>query len=145
MDRQVFGSDAAEADLSPGVMMRHFPLLALGALALLVPGAHAREQQDLRERVRDAVQRTDKDLGNFVHRDKLNEQQRDRFDAAIKDLRELREAVAGGRWEGERERLERAIDNIDFVAKHAPIDEGDRQTLGIDLYTLRVILDSWQP
>ncbi len=137
--------DPAEADLSPGVMMRHFPFLALGAIALLVPGAHAREQQDLRERVRDGVQRTDKDLGNFVHRDKLNEQQRDRFDAAIKDLRALREAVADGRWEGERGRLERAIENIDFVVKHAPIDEGDRQTLGIDLYTLGVILDSWKP
>jgi len=29
--------------------------------------------------------------------------------------------------------------------KHAPIDDGDRQTLGIDLYTLQVILDSWNP
>lgn len=124
--------------------MRHFPLLALAAIALLVPGAHARELKDLREQVRYAVQRTDKDLGNLVHRDKLDEQQRDRFDAAIKDLRALGEAVAGERWEGERGRLERAVDNIDFVVKHAPIDEGDRQTLGIDLYTLRTVLDSWK-
>jgi hypothetical protein len=132
-------------DLSPGGMMRHFSLLALSVIALLVPAAQAREQQELRERVRDGVQRTDKDLGNFVHRDKLNEQQRDRFDAAIKDLHELRDAVADKRWEGERDRLEHAIDNIDFLMKHAPIEEGDRQTLGIDLFTLRVILDSWQP
>lgn len=125
--------------------MRYFALLALGAIAFFVPVAHAKEQQDLRERVRDAVQRTDKDLGTLVHRDKLDEQQRDRFDAAMKDLHELRDAVASKRWEGERGRLERAIDNIDFVAKHAPIAEGDRQTLDIDLYTLRVILDSWQP
>jgi hypothetical protein len=125
--------------------MRHFPLLALAALAWLVPGAHAREQQDLRERVRDAVQRTDKDLGNLIHRDKLNQEQRERFDAAIKDLGEVREAVAAGRWEAERDRLERAVENIDFVVKHAPIDDGDRQTLGIDVYTLQVTLDSWKP
>jgi hypothetical protein len=125
-------------------MMRHFQLLALAAITLLVPAAHAREQQDLRERIRDGVQRTDKDLGNLIHRDKLNDQQRDRFDAAVKDLHELREAVTSKRWEDERDLLERAVENIDFLANHAPIDEGDRQTLDIDLFTLRVILDSWK-
>jgi hypothetical protein len=125
--------------------MRHFPLLALGAIALLVPGARAREIQELRERVRDGVQRADKDLGTLVHRDKLNEQQRDRFDAAVKDLGELGEAVKSGRWEEERARLERVVDNIDFLEKHASIDEGDRQVLRIDVYTLGVILDSWKP
>ena len=125
--------------------MRHFPLLALGAIALLVPAAHAREVQDLREQVRDGVQRTDKDLGEFVHRDKLNEQQRSRFDAAVKDLQVLGEAVAGGKWEAERGRLERAIENIDFLQKHAPIEDGDRQLLGIDVYTLRGILEHWKP
>ena len=124
--------------------MRHFPVLALAAIALLVPRADARELKDLREQVRYAVQRTDKDLGNLVPREKLDQQQRDRFDAAIKDLRALGEAVSGERWEGERGRLERAVDNIDYVVKHAPIDEGDRQTLGIDLYTLRTVLDSWK-
>jgi hypothetical protein len=125
-------------------MMRLFRLLALAAIALLVPGAHARELQDLREQVRYAVQRTDKDLGNLVNRDKLNEQQRDRLDAAIKDLRALSEAVAGERWERERGRLERAVDNIDFVVKHATINEDDRQMLGIDVYTLRGVLESWK-
>ena len=144
MDRRDFGTDAAEAGLSPGVIMRHFPLLPLAAIALLVPGAHARELQDLREQVRYAVQRTDKDLGDFVNRDKLNEQQRDRFDAAIKDLRALSEAVAGGRWERERGRLERAVDNIDFVVKHATINEKDRQMLGVDVYTLRGVVESWK-
>lgn len=125
--------------------MTHFPLLTLGAIALLIPAAHAREQQDLRERVRDGVLRTDKDLGNLVHRDKLDEQQRDRFDAAMKDLHELNDAVTSTRWEGERDRLQHAVDNIDVLVKHASIDDSDRQTLGIDLYTLRVILDSWKP
>ena len=129
--------------------MRHFPLLVrlltFGAMALLVPMAHAREQQELREQVRDGVQRTDKDLGNLVHRDKLSEPQRERFDEALKDLHELREAVTDKRWEGDRKLLERAVENIDFVVKQAPIEEGDRQTLGIDLYTLRVILDNWKP
>jgi len=124
--------------------MRHFPVLALAAIPLLVPRADARELKDLREQVRYAVQRTDKDLGNLVPREKLDQQQRDRFDAAIKDLRALGEAVSGERWEGERGRLERAVDNIDYVVKHAPIDEGDRQTLGIDLYTLRTVLDGWK-
>jgi hypothetical protein len=126
-------------------MMRHFLLLALGAITWLVPVAQARELQELREQVRDGVRRTDRDLGNFVHRDKLNEQQRDHLDAAVKDLRELGEAVAGGRWEGERGRLEHAVENIDFLQKNAPLEDGDRRVLGIDLYTLRVILDSWKP
>ena len=125
--------------------MRHFLLLALGAITWLVPVAQARELQELREQVRDGVRRTDRDLGNFVHRDKLNEQQRDHLDAAVKDLRELGEAVAGGRWEGERGRLEHAVENIDFLQKNAPLEDGDRRVLGIDLYTLRVILDSWKP
>jgi hypothetical protein len=124
--------------------MRYFSLLTLSAIALLVPAAHAREVTDLREQVRDGVQRADKDLGDFVHRDKLNQPQRDRFDAAVKDLRELGEAVAGGKWEGERGRLERTVENIEFLQKNAPIDEGDRQVLGIDLNTLRVILEHWK-
>ncbi len=124
--------------------MRRYLLIALSAIALMTTGAQAKEQTPLRERVRDGVQRTDKDLQTLVHRDKLNQQQRDRLDAAMKDLQELREAVAGTQWEGERARLERAVDNIDFVVTNAPIEEGDRQTLGIDLYSLRVILDSWK-
>jgi hypothetical protein len=122
--------------------MRHFLLLAL--IALLIPAVHAREQQPLRERVRDGVLRTDKDFETLVHRDQLNEEQRNRFDAAVKDLNELREAVGSTKWEGERQLLERAVDNIDFVVTNGAISESDRQTLGIDLYTLRVILDSWK-
>jgi hypothetical protein len=122
--------------------MRHFLLFAL--IALLVPAAHAKEQSPLRERVRDGVMRTDKDFETLVHRDKLNEEQRSRFDAAVKDLNELREAVGSTKWEGERQLLERAVDNIDFVITNGAISESDRQTLGIDVYTLRVILDSWK-
>ena len=125
-------------------IIRNFLFLS-GVAGLLICAAQAKEQQDLRERVRDGVQRTDKDLEAVVHRDKLDAQQRDRFDAMVNDLHELREAVAGSQWEGERGRLERAVENLDFLTKHAPLDEGDRQTLGIDLYTLRVILDSWKP
>ncbi len=124
--------------------MRYFSLVLLTAAGLLVPAAHAREQQDLRERVRDAVQRTDKDLGSLVPRDKLDAQQRDRFDAVMKDLHELSDGVENGKWQNERDRLEDAIDKIDDLVKHAPIQESDRQTLGIDLYTLRTIRDSWK-
>ena len=35
--------------------MRHFLVLALATIALLVPGAHAKERQELREQVRDGV------------------------------------------------------------------------------------------
>ena len=125
--------------------MRHLPVLALAAFALLLPRVHARELQELRERVRDGVQRTDKDLATYIHPDKLNKQQREKFDSAVKDLGELREAVTDKRWEGDRKVLERAVDNIDSVVKQAPISEDDRQTLGIDIFTLRVILDSWKP
>lgn len=124
--------------------MRHVALFALGALALLVPSVHARGDDELRDRVRAGVQRTDKDLGNLVNRDKLNEQQRTKFDAAIKDLHDLDEAVKGKEWEGKRKLLEHAVENIDFVVKQAPIADGDRQLLNIDLYTLGVILDNWK-
>jgi hypothetical protein len=119
-------------------------LAALSAIALLVPVVQAKEQAELRERVRDGVLRADKDLQSVVHPEKLTPDQREHFDAAVKDLHELQDAVTGTRWEGERENLERAVDNIDFLSKHASIDDGDKQTLGIDLYTLRSILDAWK-
>src|SRR5579864_4242436 len=127
--------------------MRHFPFFSFCALALLlVPLASGREIQELRERVRDAVQRADKDLGTLVHRDKLNGEQRQKFDSAVKDLTALREAVEAKeskQWEGERALLERAADNMESLQKNAPIEDKDRQMLGIDVYTLHVILDSW--
>ena len=125
--------------------MRAFLLLVFGATIFLAPRAQAREQHNLAERVRDGAQRTDNDLENLVKRDKLSAQQRERLDATLKDLRQLRDAVAAGKLEGERPRLERAVENIDSLIKQAPMDEGDRQTLGIDLYSLQVILDSWKP
>ena len=123
--------------------MRFLPLLA-AALIFLGPAANARELQELRERVRDGVQRTDKDLGNVVHPDKLNAEQRKRFDATIDDLGELREAVKTDKWQGERKRLERVVENLEYTMKNAPMEDADRQTLGIDVYTLQVILDSWK-
>ncbi|GEM_PF-1873018 len=124
--------------------MRYLALLALTAMILLTPAADAREQQELREKIRDGVQRTDKDLGSLIPRDKLNEQQRQRFDGVMKDLTVIKEALTNGKWEGERDRFERTVESIDDFVKHAPIEEGDRQTLGIDVYTLQVILDSWK-
>jgi len=123
--------------------MRYFPLKPL-AIILLVSGASAGERADLHEQVSYSVDRTDKDLGELVNRDKLNEQQRDRFDSAIKDLHALSEAMAGEQWKTERGRLERAVDNIDFVVKNATIKDGDRQMLGIDVHTLRGVLESWK-
>ena len=125
-------------------ILRHFFLLALGAIALLAPIAHAREVTELREQVRDGVKRTDKDLGRLIPRDKLSEPQRMRFDAAVKDLQDLTEGVTTDKWLKERDVLVRAVDNIDFLQKNAPIEEADRQSLGIDVYTLKVILDSWK-
>jgi molecular chaperone DnaK (HSP70) len=125
-------------------MMRYFPFLAVAAIAFLVPAAHAREQEDFHEKARHAVERTDNDLQKFVHRDNLNDGQREKFDAAMKDLKEFREDAAAGKWEGGRERLERAIGNIESVVKNAPIGEQERQTLEIDLYTLRDIRDGWR-
>ena len=124
--------------------MRPVTFLALCAIAFLLPFAQAREQQELREKVRDGVQRADKDLGNLIHRDKLNPQQREKFDAVMKDLGDIREALASTKWEGERDRFEHAVETIDDLVKHAPITEDDRQTLGIDVYTLQVILDTWK-
>ena len=123
--------------------MRHLLFVTMSAL-LLIPAAPARELTELRDRVRDGVSRTDKDLSKIIHRDKLDAQQRERFDSVIKDFEDLAEAVKSSKWEGERDRLERAADNIDAILSHAPIEDADKQTLGIDVYTLRVILDSWK-
>ena len=123
--------------------MRYFPLLPL-AIILLVSGAYAGERADLHEQVSYSVDRTDKDLGDLVNRDKLNEQQRDKFDSAVKDLRALSDAMAGDQWKNERKRLERAVDNIDFVVKNATLKDRDRQMLGIDVHTLRGVIESWK-
>ena len=106
--------------------------------------AFARGDQELRERVRDGIKRTDKDLGTLVHREKLGKDQRDRFDGLVKELDQLREAISKEKWEGERERFEHTVEKLDDFVKHAPIEDGDRQTLGIDVYTMQVILDSWK-
>ncbi len=124
--------------------MRHLHR-AIPAMIILLASAHARELQELKERVRDGVQRTDKDLGKTIRPEKLTKEQRDKFDSAVSDLEALQEAVKSDKWQSERVRLERATDNIDFLATHASIDDADKQLLGIDVYTLRVILDSWKP
>jgi len=124
--------------------MRYLALLVLCAASILSPAALARGSQELREKVRDGVQRADKDLGSLVHREKLSDKQRERFDSIVKDLGELREALSSEKWEGERDRFERAVGNLEDLVKHAPIEDGDRQTLGIDVYTLQVILDTWK-
>ena len=125
-------------------LMHHLLHFLFAAMFLLAPFSQAREIQELREKVRDGVLRTDKDLGKTVHPEKLTKEQREKFDAAIEDLQALQESVKTSKWEGERDRLERATDNIDFLATHAALDDGDKQLLGIDVYTLRVILDSWK-
>ncbi len=124
--------------------MRKLVLLAAGLAMLAGLTVWAKEVTELRDRVRDGVQRTDKDLAKVIHRDKLNDQQRARLDSITQDFDELREAVASKKWEGERDRFERAVDNLDNLIKQAPISDEERQTLGIDLYTLQVILDAWK-
>jgi hypothetical protein len=122
--------------------MRYFAFLAMAVW--LVPPAHAREQEDFHQKAKLAVDRTDNDLQKYVHRDNLNDAQRGKYDAAMKDLTEFREAAAKNQWDGERERLERAIDEIEFVVKNAKIADQERTTLEIDLYTLRDVRDGWK-
>ena len=114
-------------------------------MVLCLSVAGAKEREDLRGRVRDGVQRTDKDLGTCVDRAKLNAPQQERFDAAVKNLRQIRDGIENGKWSDDRPLLEHAVDNIDFLVKNAPIDDSNKQTLGIDLFTLRSILDAWKP
>jgi hypothetical protein len=124
--------------------MRSLCFLAFAAIGLMIP-AQAREQADFRERAKHAVERADKDLSASIHRDNLDADQRAKFDAAVKDLHELHDAMEAGKWEGGLEKLDHAIDDIDFVVKHAPLGEQEKTTLGIDLYTLRDIRDGWKP
>ncbi len=122
--------------------MRLFAFLSVAAL--LVPLADAREQEDFHEKARHTVERTDNDLQKYVHRDNLDAGLREKFDAAMKDLTEFREAAAKNQWDGERERLERAIGEIESVVKSAKIGDQERTTLEIDLYTLRDVRDGWK-
>ena len=114
-------------------------------MVLWVSAAGAKEREDLRARVRDGVQRTDKDLGNCFDRAKLSAPQQEHLDAAVKNLHEIRDGVENGKWTDDRPLLEHAVDNIDYLVKNASIDDSNKQTLGIDLFTLRSILDSWKP
>ena len=132
------------SEVNMEAFMRHLALGIVAAISFLAP-AHARELTELRDRVRDGVQRTDKDLANYVKRDKLNAQQKERLDSAVEDLDKLREAVTSDKWQQERKRLERAVENIDFLVKNAPLQDAEKQSLGIDIYTLQVILDAWTP
>src|SRR5580692_156234 len=121
--------------------MRYFSLLALAAVALVLPRVSAQERDDMHERARLAVDRTNDDLQRFVHRDNISERHRERFDAAIKDLREFREAMAKGHWDDGRARLDRAIANMEFVADNASIGEHERETLREDIRSLRDVRD----
>jgi hypothetical protein len=128
--------------------LKMFALVKTFALAAIfsffLSSAQAREITELRERVSDAVKRTDKDVNELVHRDKLSDQQRQRFDTMVKDLEALQEAVKGDKWEAERPKMERAVESLEYFSKSAPIPEGDRQLLGIDAYTMGTILESWK-
>ena len=125
-------------------MKRCGVLFTLAAMFLWIGIAGAKEREDLRARVRDGVQRTDKDLGTCVDRGKLNAEQQQRLDAAVKNLHEIRDGVENGKWTDDRPLLEHAADDIDFLVKNAAIDDSNKQTLGIDLFTLRSILDAWK-
>lgn len=123
-------------------------MLATAALSvtLLAPQVVqvARAQGDMHERTRMAVLKTDNDLQRFVHRDNLTERERDRFEAAQRDLHEFRQAVADGRWDGARERLDRTIENIEFVANNATIGEREKEALRDDVRRLREARDGWR-
>jgi hypothetical protein len=123
-------------------------MLATAALSvtLLAPQVvqMARAQEDMHERTRMAVLKTDDDLQRFVHRDNLTEGERDRFEAAMRDLHEFREAVANGHWDGARERLGRTIENIEFVANNATIGEREKEALRDDVRRLREARDGWR-
>jgi|ERR1700722_19667461 hypothetical protein len=125
--------------------MRNLRGLNLAAIALpiamLVPAAYA---QDLHERSRQAVMTTNDDLQKYVHRDNLTDDQRGRFDTAIREMREFSDDAAAGRWEHGREHLNVAIENIEFVADNASIGPHERDMLHEDTKHLREIRDGWR-
>jgi hypothetical protein len=95
--------------------MRNVALVLVATASLLAPSGQARELQELRDRVRDGIQRTDKDLAQLVHRDKLDDQQRARLDSLTEDLDKVREAIAAnGKWETEYKRFERATTSMSW-------------------------------
>ena len=110
-------------------------------IALLAPTVYG---QDLHERGRVAVRTTNDDLQRFVHRDNLTEDQRGRFDTALREMREFTDDAAAGRWEHGREHLDHAIENIDFVADNASIGPHERDMLREDTKRLREIRDGWR-
>jgi len=125
--------------------MRLLRSLAVAAIALpialLAPTVYG---QDLHERGRVAVRTTNDDLQRFVHRDNLTEDQRGRFDTALREMREFTDDAAAGRWEHGREHLDHAIENIDFVAHNASISPHERDMLREDTKRLREIRDGWR-
>ncbi len=124
--------------------MRHLRTLRVAALALPIAFLTAYAQPDWHDRARQAVEKTNDDLQRFVHRDNLNEAQRARFDVAMKELHEFHQAAIAGHWEGGREHLDRAIENVEAVMDHASIGEHERGELREDVRRLREARDGWR-
>jgi hypothetical protein len=118
----------------------HLAALVL-PLALLIPTAFA---QDFHESARKAVMTTNDDLQRFVHRDNLTEDQRGRFDTAMREMHEFIDDASAGRWEHGREHLDHAIENIEFVADNASIGNRERDMLREDIRHLREVRDGWR-
>jgi hypothetical protein len=124
--------------------MRHLRTLTIAAIALPIAFLTAYAQADFHDRARQAVEKTNDDLERFVHRDNLDREQRERFDVAMRELHNFREAAREGRWEGGREHLDRAIENIEAVAEHARIGDHEREALHEDIRHLREVRDGWR-
>lgn len=116
----------------------------MAAIALPIAFLTAYAQPDWHDRARQAVEKTNDDLQRYVHRDNLNEEARGRLDVAMRELHEFREAATAGRWEGGREHLDRAIENVEAVIEHASIGEHERGELREDVHRLREARDGWR-
>jgi hypothetical protein len=119
-------------------------MLTMAAIALPIAFLTAYAQPDFHDRARQAVEKTNDDLQRFVHRDNLDREQRERFDVAMRELHDFREAARDGRWEGGREHLDRAIENIETVANRASMGDHEREELREDIHRLREVRDGWR-
>jgi len=103
------------------------------------PAVQAQNYGNHFEPARMATERTTGDLQRIMDQGNLTEDQSRRLDAAVRDLHLFRESVDNGNFD--RDRLDHAMQDIEFVMNNAQLNGGQQNELREDLDRLRDLSD----
>ncbi|HLH39909.1 MAG TPA: hypothetical protein VKX39_12235 [Bryobacteraceae bacterium] len=109
---------------------------------LLVPLTYAQGPREAEfERARNIVSKTMDDLRHVERHDQFAPEDRERYQRATRDLEDMRRDLDDHRLD--RERLDRAIEEIERVARVDTVGERERRELMGDVRELRRLRDDW--